>query len=305
MELHQLRYFDAVARHLHFTRAAEELSVAQPSVSQQVGKLEAELGTRLFDRMKRRVALTAAGEAFLPHARRLLAELEEARAEVQELTGLRKGTLAIGATPSVSTCLLPGVVADFHRRHPGISLALYEAGSRHLVQWLENGELDVAIVILPVRQPVLETLPLMEERLVLAVPPGHRLAGRDEVELGELRRVPFVMFREGYDLRDVTLAACRRLGFEPRVAIHGGEMDSVLRLVAAGLGVAVVPEMVIEPGASLIGVSISRPLLTRTIALARRRDRYLSAAARELIGLLKTDERPRLGFGSSVVAGTR
>src|SRR5690349_21039473 len=120
VELNQLRYFEAVARHLHFTRAADELHVAQPSVSQQLGKLERELGTRLFHRMKRRVALTPAGEAFLPRARRLLADLEEARAEVQELTGLRKGHLGIGAPPSVSTHLLPPLLAEFHRRHPGI-----------------------------------------------------------------------------------------------------------------------------------------------------------------------------------------
>jgi DNA-binding transcriptional LysR family regulator len=286
LELHQLRYFEAVARHLHFTRAAEELNVAQPSVSQQLAKLEAELGTRLFHRMKRRVALTPAGQAFLPRARRLLAELEEARAEVQELTGLRKGSLAIGATPSVSTHLLPPLLAQFNSLHPGIRLILREAGSRWLVQALESGELDLAIVILPLRQPVLETVPLLEERLVLAVAASHALASRAEVELRELRDIPLVMFREGYDLRDVTLAECHRLGFEPRVVVEGGEMDAVLRLAAAGLGVAVVPEMVVEPHAGLVGVPIGRPRLTRTIALARRRDRYLSAAARALSALL-------------------
>jgi DNA-binding transcriptional LysR family regulator len=291
MELHQLRYFEAVARHLHFTRAAEELHVAQPSVSQQLRKLEAELGTSLFHRMKRRVTLTSAGETFLPRARLLLAELEQARAEVQELAGLRKGTLAIGATPSVSTHLLPGVLAEFHRRHPGISLVLREAGSRWLVQSLESGELDLAVVILPVRQPILETQALLEERLMLAVPLEHPLAGRETVELRELRGAALVMFREDYDLRDVTMAACRRLGFEPEVAIEGGEMDTVLRLVAAGLGVAIVPEMAIEAGAGLVAVSLERPRLSRTIALARRRDRYLSAAAREFSTLLGSREQ--------------
>lgn len=297
MELNQLRYFEAVARHRHFTRAAEELSVAQPSVSQQIAKLEAELGTPLFHRMKRQVVLTPAGEVFLPRARRLLAELEEARAEVQELTGLQKGTLAIGATPSVSTHLLPPVLAVFQRRHPGIRLVIHEAGSRLLVQALENGELDFAVVILPVRQPVLETAPLLEEELVLAVPEGHPLARREALELRELRDVPFVMFREGYDLRDATLAASRRLGFEPLIAVEGGEMDSVLRLVAAGLGVAVVPEMVIDPWAGLVGVRIAQPRLSRTIGLARRRDRYLSAAAREMMGLLRT-----MGGGTAAAA---
>jgi DNA-binding transcriptional LysR family regulator len=290
MELTQLRYFEAVARHLHFTRAAEELHVAQPTVSQQLARLEAELGTALFHRMKRRVALTSAGEALLPRARQLLTELDEARAEVQELTGLRKGSLAIGATPSVSTRLLPPVLAEFHQLHPGIRLLVREAGSRWLVQSLESGELDLALVILPVRQPVLQTQPLQVERLVLATANDDPLTERGTVELGELRETPFVMFREGYDLRDVTLAACRRLGFEPKVAVEGGEMDTVLRLVAYGLGVAIVPEMVIEPGAGLARVQLSRPRLARTIALARRRDRFLSAAAREFSSLLTRDD---------------
>ena len=118
-----------------------------------------------------------------------------------------------------------------------------------------------------------------------------------DVELDELRAVPFVMFREGYDLRDVSLAECHRLGYEPRVAVEGGEMDAVLRLTAAGLGVAIVPEMVVEPGAGLVGVPISRPRLSRTIALARRRDRYLSAAARALSALLTPpNAEPNLGM---------
>ena len=293
MEIHQLRYFEAVARHLHFTRAAEELNVAQPSVSQQIAKLERELGAQLFHRMKRRVALTPAGQAFLPRARRLLHELDQARGEVQELSGLRKGSLAIGATPSVSTHLLPPVLAAFHQRHPGINLRLREEGSRRLLQALDGGELDLAIVTLPVRQAVIETTALLTERLVLAVRAGSPLSTGGEVELRQLRNVPFVMFREGYDLRDVTLSACRRLGFEPQIAIEGGEMDSVLRMVAAGMGIAIVPEMVIEPTAGLDSVPISRPLLRRTVALARRRDRYYSAAAREISDLLSASVEQR------------
>src|ERR1700704_4274105 len=144
MEVHQLAYFESVSRHLHFTRAAEELNVAQPSVSQQIRKLEHELGTPLFHRMKRHVALTEAGTLFLRHTRAILQQLEEARVEVQELSGLRKGSLAVGAPPSVGTHLFPRALAAFSRRHPGISLTFREAGSRALVNFLQNGELDPA-----------------------------------------------------------------------------------------------------------------------------------------------------------------
>src|SRR5438874_8676330 len=168
MEIHQLAYFESVSRHLHFTRAAEELHVAQPSVSQQIRKLESELGAPLFHRMKRHVALTEAGKTFLPHARAVLQRLAEARVEVQELSGLHKGTLAVGAPPSVGTHLLPRALATFSRRHPGIALSFREAGSRTLVELLDEGELDLAGVIQPVRHPALDTRPLIEDGLLRA-----------------------------------------------------------------------------------------------------------------------------------------
>src|SRR5215471_11227409 len=198
MEMHQLTYFESVSRHLHFTRAAQELNVAQPSVSQQIRKLEHELGTPLFHRMKRHVALTEAGKTFLPHARAVLQRLEEARLEVQELSGLRTGSLAVGAPPSVGTHLLPRALAAFSRHHPGIALTFREAGSRSLLGLLEAGELDLAVVIQPIRHPALETLPLLEEELQLAVPRSHPFAaGRraSRVRLADLSAEPFVLLR--------------------------------------------------------------------------------------------------------------
>jgi LysR family transcriptional regulator, transcription activator of glutamate synthase operon len=298
MEMHQLTYFESVSRHLHFTRAAQELNVAQPSVSQQIRKLERELGAPLFHRMKRHVTLTEAGKTFLPHARAVLQRLEEARLEVQELSGLRKGTLAVGAPPSVGTHLLPRALAVFSRRHPGISLAFREAGSRTLVALLEDGELDLAVVIQPVRHPALETQPLIEEELLLVVPRAHHLAASGapgRVRLAQLRQEPFVLLREGaYDLRDQTLAACRRAGFEPQVALDGGEMDSMLRFVAAGIGLAILPEMVVSdiaPSDTQVVLRRLQPRLTRSLVIARRRDRYFSAAAREFTTVLEEAAR--------------
>jgi DNA-binding transcriptional LysR family regulator len=292
MEMHQLAYFESVSRHLHFTRAAEELNVAQPSVSQQIRKLEHELGTPLFHRMKRHVTLTEAGTLFLRHTRAILQQLEEARVEVQELSGLRKGTLAVGAPPSVGTHLFPRALAAFSRKHPGIALTFREGGSRTLLQLLEDGDLDLAVVIQPIRHPALETLPLLEEELLLAVPRTHGLAtGKRRVRLAELESESFVLLREGaYDLRDQTLAACRRAGFEPRVALDGGEMDSVLRFVAEGLGIAILPEMVmsdVDPRTGPVAVRLQAPRLSRSLVMARRRDRYFSAAAQEFMRVLR------------------
>jgi DNA-binding transcriptional LysR family regulator len=206
---------------------------------------------------------------------------------------MRKGTLAVGAPPSVGTHLLPRALSAFSRRHPGIVLSFREAGSRTLVGLLEEGELDLAAVIQPIRHPALETQPLIEEELLLAVPRQHHLAvvgSTQRIRLAQLRQEPFVLLREGaYDLRDQTLAACRRAGFEPRVALDGGEMDSMLRFVAAGIGLAILPEMVLSDVDSEHGPVVLRrlqPRLTRSLVIARRRDRYFSAAAREFTTVL-------------------
>lgn len=284
----QLRAFVAVAEQRHFTKAARDLAIAQPSLSKRIRLLEAELGAPLFHRMRGNVALTPAGEALLPWARRILGDLETAADEVRELTGLRRGRLSVGATPSIVVAILPRALAGLRGMYSGLDLKLQEAGSRDLVRALDQGSLDLALVILPVRQRSLVTVPLLREELVVAVTSDHALAQRDAVTLTELRTVPLVMFREGYDLRETTLAACARAGFEPRLAVEGGEMDGVLRMTAAGLGVSIVPSMVVARGGSLRAIRLARPRLARTIAFAYRKDRPPSRAGRELIERVRT-----------------
>jgi DNA-binding transcriptional LysR family regulator len=281
-----------VADERHFTRAAQGLGVAQPSVSKAIRLLEQELGTELFHRARGNLTLSPAGEAFLPWARQVVADLAAAVDEAREIGGLRRGRISVGATPSITTSILPMALGRFHAAYPGVELKIREAGSRDLVQDLDAGSLDVALVILPVTHRSLETVPLLHEELVLAVPGGHALAERRRVALTELRETPLVMFREGYDLRATTLAACAAAGFEPLFAVEGGEMDGVLRLTAAGVGVAIVPSMVIPKGGPLRAVRIA-PALTRTVAFAYRRDRKVTRATRELIAIVTALVRSR------------
>lgn len=293
VEIHQLRYFVAVAERRHFTQAAADLAVAQPSVSKQIRKLEGELGAPLFQRARGAIALTQAGEALLPWAKRVLADVDGARLEVRDLAGLARGRLSVGATPSLTTVVLPAVLARFHTEHPGIELVLHEAGSRVLLGRLERGDVELALVILPVQEESFATMPLFREELVLAVPRDHRFARRRSVRVADLRDVPLVMFREGYDLRSVTIAACQQAGFEPTFALEGGEMDGVLRMTAAGLGVAVVPSSVIERDGPLVAIRLADPPFERTVGLAHRRDWTLSPAAVRFAALLTTDLRGR------------
>ncbi|MBA2947033.1 LysR family transcriptional regulator [Streptomyces himalayensis] len=290
MQFQQLQYFVAVAETRHFTRAAELVHVAQPSLSQQIRALERELGADLFLRARGNISLTDAGEALLPLARRILADADTARQEVQELAQLRRGRLRLGATPSLCTGMLPDVLREFHDRYPGIRLMIEESGSHDLVRELARGALDLALIVLPLPtpSPALTTVEVLREDLVVVSSPDAAAPGRGgRVRIADLEGERLVMFRHGYDLRELTVAACRAEGFEPDFAVEGGEMDAVLGFVRAGLGVAVVPHMVAErSGRGLRVTPLARPGLHRTIALAHRSDVAPPRAARELQRML-------------------
>jgi DNA-binding transcriptional LysR family regulator len=288
VQLRQLEYFAAVAETRHFTRAAESVHVAQPSLSKQIRTLERELGTPLFRRARGNVTLTAAGETLLPLARRILADADNARVQVQELVGLARGRLRLGATPSLSTVLLPDALRRFCSAYPGIDIHVEERGGRDLVRLLAQGDLDLALIILPLqsRDPALVTTAILREPLVVAAPADGSLVRARSVRVRDLGRHPLVIFRDGYDLREVTLAAFRRERIEARIAVEGGELDAVLAFVEAGLGVAVVPSMVVEGRPRLRRVPFAAPGMSRTIAFAHRRDVDASATARAFRSVL-------------------
>jgi len=282
VQIHQLAYFAAVVQERHFTRAAELMSVAQPTLSKQVRVLESELGTPLFDRARGNITLTQAGELLYPLARRILSDVDTARRQVQELAGVRRGRVRLGATPSLMTGLLADALATFRRGFPDIELQVQESGSQDLVQHLVGGELDLGLVIVSRRTSDrgLVSTPIIREDLVvvssLNEPPP---SASGSIRVADLQNRPLVMFRPGYDLRDATLEACRTAGFEPALAVEGGEMDAVLRFAEAGLGLAVVPSMVLQSRPRLRRTSLTEPRLRRTVALAHRAGAAVPAAA--------------------------
>ncbi len=284
MELHHLRYFEAVARHGHVTRAAQELHIAQPSLSKQIQVLEAELGVVLFDRVGRRVELTDAGRLLLPYARRALREVLDARTALRQWSNLEQGQVAIGAPPTVGAHLLPRALAAFHKRHPAIALALHEMGAARLAALLEAGTIDLAVISEAL--PAFASAELFSEALVVAVAQDHPLAQRTWVSSAELADQPFILFPEGYELRSRTLQLCRAAGFEPQVVLDGGETDTVVRLVAAGLGVAVVPRLALTGGAGIVGLDVIDNPLRRTLRLIWHPERSLPPAAEALRAFL-------------------
>jgi DNA-binding transcriptional LysR family regulator len=280
--LQQLAYFVALADVKSFTRAAETVGVAQPTLSRQLRALEDEMGAPLVDRGRGSLTLTAAGEAMLPLARRMLADADSARTAVAEVIGLQRGRVRIGATPSLCIGVVADVLRVFREQHPEIRLELVENGSQPLVRALARGELDIALVIVPPAgvDPALHTAPLLRERLsVASAASGRAPSGRGSMTVTELSRRSLVVPRRGYDLREVTLRAFDEAGATPRFAVEGGEMDAVLRMVEAGTGVAVVPDQVFTGRPRLRRTALTPPL-HRTVALARRADLELSHAAR-------------------------
>ena len=277
MNLEQLRGFLEVAATGHFTRAAERLHLAQPSLSRQIASLEHDLGSELFHRARGHISLTAAGEALLPLARRMLADAETVRREMAELAGLQRGRVRLGATPTLCVSLAVEAIAAFHEAHPGIELHLTERGSRDLIAELSEGSLDLALVTSPAARSGTATglsrTPLLAEELVVVSSAGLPPVGDGvAVALEELARMPLIVFHESYDLRAETEAAFRASGLTPRVVLEGPEMDAVLRCVERGLGVAVVPAMVLLDRPGLRSTRLVAPSLGRTISLAQRSD---------------------------------
>src|SRR5580700_4314978 len=193
-QLNQLAVAVAVAEEENFTRAAARLHLAQPSLSRQIRLLERELGVQLFNRGPGQslVTLTADGEALLPFIRRVLADVAATGAEARALSGMARGRLSVGATPSLITRVLAPALVEFHASHPGIELLVVEAGSLQLVRQLASGEVDLALVVLPMADPLVATSPLFDDPLVLAVAPDHPLATRREVEVADLDGLPLV-----------------------------------------------------------------------------------------------------------------
>ncbi|MBO1900681.1 LysR family transcriptional regulator [Leucobacter weissii] len=296
MNLEQLRGFAEVAAVGHFTRAAERLHLAQPSLSRQIRSLESELGVDLFHRARGNVSLTAAGERLLPIARRMLSDAETAAAEMAELAGLTRGRIRLGAPPTLCTSLVAEVLAKYHASYPGIEIEVMERGSRSLITALLEGVLDLALIVTSVSsgaRAVLEREPILSERLVV-VSSAERpdpFGGASSVTLRGLAEVPQMMFPESYDLRSAVDAAFRAEGLTPLVAVEGAEMDAALSFTKRGIGVAVVPAMVATERSQLRATPLQD--LTRTVSLARRSDMApthasasLQATIREVADLL-------------------
>ena len=294
MDLRQLRYLVALAEEGHFTRAAARMHIAQPALSQQIRRLEDEVGLALVDRTTRRVALTDAGALLVDHARRALGEVDAARAELADLAGVRAGHLVIGAMQSLGPFDLTILLAAFHARYPAVELTVQEEVSGELLAMLRTDAVDMAFVSLAerVEDEGMAVQPLLTEPLVVLLAPDHPLARRKRLRFADLRDERFISFREGAGLRRILNTAAQEAGFEAQVAFETNEIERARALASRGLGVTVVPESDGHGhGPPVVAVGLHRPTLTRDVTLVWRRNRRHTPAARAFLDLARHADR--------------
>jgi LysR family hydrogen peroxide-inducible transcriptional activator len=288
MEFRQLMYTIQIAAERNFSRAAEKLHIAQPSLSQQLSKLEKELGVLLFKRSTNSVELTHAGSVFVNRARQIIDMTEQLHREMEDLADLRRGRVVVGSVPVTGSHVLPDVLPAFRAAYPDIQVVLIEETSKRLEELTVSGSTDVCLLSLPIEEPALAYQPVIEEEICLAVPPDHPLAGRTggkPVPIGELREESFILLKKGQGFRAIAHNLCKTAGFDPTVVFESGNIETVQALVAAGMGISFVPKMITRSdwsGRAPVYLSLAgKP--TRTLVIAYRKGRYLSNAAEAFI----------------------
>jgi LysR family hydrogen peroxide-inducible transcriptional activator len=281
MEVHQLRYFVAVADEGSFSRAAAKVRVAQPSLSQQIRKLEAEVGQPLFDRLPRSVVLTEAGRCLIDYARQILASIGDARRCVDELKGEVAGKVAVGAIPTIAPYVLPGLVVTFQKHYPDVILEIVEDVTDGITRRIEAGELDIALASSCRPSPTLRRESVGVEPLLALVPEKHPLAKKNVVELDDLKSQRFLLLHEMHCLSQQVnhLLESRRL--RPEIALAGSQLSTIANMVAASIGVSIVPQMMVKHYATpgCVSLPFAPPVPERELNFLSNPLRFQSKAA--------------------------
>jgi LysR family hydrogen peroxide-inducible transcriptional activator len=288
MELHQLRYFCAVARTGSFTRAADEEGVAQPSLSQQIVKLERTLEARLFDRLSRSVQLTEYGRMLLPQALEILRGVNEARNTLESLRRGVGGHLSVGCIPTITPYFLAPRLSGFTRRYPEVEFRLMEETTPKLVELLQAGKLDLAVVGLPVNSPEMLCSELFRESILVAVGKRHRLASEAQVKLGELRGERMLLLKEGHCFRDDALRVCSRARMPFHPMFETDQFSSIFPMVAAGMGITLVPQMAVQAASGCTVLPLERETFRR-VGYIRVRRHVAGAAQNAFVKWLRQE----------------
>lgn len=289
MDIRHLEAVAEIARRGSFTAAADALHIAQPTLSKTIIQLEGELGVALFSREGKRTRLTEAGEAVLRHGGPITAQMAALRRELADLAELRQGTLRLGLPPMAGSNYFPGAIGTYRRLYPGISIRLSEAGANRIDEDLRAGQLDAGVLLTPVDDAYYDSFVVIDDRLKVVLPAGHRLAGSAELALGALAGEPFVLFRADFALHGRIMDACGAAGFKPDIVAESSQWDFIGQMVGEGLGIALLPATVCGQlsGGRVVSVELAAPGLPWRLVMAWRREGYLPLAAKAWIELAR------------------
>lgn len=278
VELRQIKYFIEVAKREHVTEAADALHVAQSAVSRALKNLEEELGVDLFIREGRNVRLTPIGRVFLEHIQKAVRAIDDAKQIVTEYTDPERGIVNVGFLSSLATYILPTAISAFRKEYPKVQFQLHQGSYRYLKESVIRGDINMAILgPVPTDDKKLKGTILFTENIVALLPADHRLAKESTLKLNDLQDEAFILFREGFILRDVVVDACKQIGFVPKVSFEGEDIDSIKGLVSGGLGVSLVPEITLVDNLphATVQIPLVEPGVRRSVGLVTPQDRDL------------------------------
>lgn len=285
MELRQIQYFCQVAKLQNVTKAAEQLRVAQPSVTASIKKLEAELGFQLFDRSRRQMILTDEGRVFFMRGEEILEKVEDTLKEMEDLKTYQGGSLRIGIPPMIGTYLFPHVFVNFSKSYPHIELNIWEYGSLDTRKMIMEGQLDMGIVIITGSSDQLETLPVSQSQIMACLYPGHPLCDQKELSIESLKDEDLIMLKEGFYHRKEMMKLFKEKGYRPHIVLASSQLETIKSLVRSKVGISFLMKDVIGAEEGIIAVSLLENVELQ-IGLAWRKDRYLSKAAKTFIKFL-------------------
>jgi len=290
MDIRDLQVFLSVAKHLNYTRAGEEVNLSQPSVSVRMRQLERELGTNLFDQLGKKIALTEAGEVLLPYATRVISAMKDARQAIDELQGLERGSLRIGASTTPGMYLVPGVIAHFKRQYPEIAMHLTVKDTRQIEDGVIKNEFDFGFVGGHLAGDEVEVMAWLTDELVLIVPATHRLAGKRIVKPEDLLGEKFILREEGSATRAVVASHLRKCKVEPDAVMEMANPESVKKAVQNGLGIAFISAFAVESelrAKTLVAAKMPALQVSRELKIVYRKDKHLSRVARAFIEMAR------------------
>ena len=292
MELRQLEYFQMASRLRNITRAAERLRVSQPNITVAIKKLEAELGIQLFDRSQKQLALTPEGAVFLNRIELALRNIQDAVLEVNDYKQLQKGTIKIGIPPMMGAYLFPKIFSSFQKKYSHLDIYLHEEGSMSIREQLERDELDFGIIIISGASHNLQLLPMTTSQIVACVPAGSPLADKERLTKDDIATANVIMLKEGSFLRQTILGKLKEQSITPNLVLESNQVVTIKGLVASGVGISFLLDMVLEDAPGVKAIPLEEPLFV-DVGLAWKKDRYISKAAQSFIDFCRDTLRKR------------